>query len=72
MQKNTKAQPATRRGMLWALAMLCALGFGFSFGGAAWAKPFTLPVLPDTQIAVNRRPDMLQSQVEWLAKTARR
>lgn len=39
-----------------------------SFCHAAWAKPFTLPVLPDTQVEVNRRPDMIESQMNWLAK----
>lgn len=32
------------------------------------AKPFTLPVLPDTQIEVRARPEMLHSQLDWLVK----
>lgn len=36
----------------------------------SWAESFTLPVLPDTQIAVNRKPEMLHSQIDWLAKNA--
>lgn len=32
------------------------------------AESFTLPVLPDTQIEVNRRPEMLNSQIDWLTK----
>lgn len=34
----------------------------------ASAHPFTLPVLPDTQVAVKARPEMLNSQVNWLAQ----
>lgn len=37
-------------------------------GRWAPAETFTLPVLPDTQIAVNRRPEMLDSQLQWIAK----
>jgi len=37
-------------------------------GGLASAKPFTLPVLPDTQIAVRAKPEMLGSQLEWLVQ----
>lgn len=39
------------------------------FGAApiAHAKPFTLPVLPDTQIEVRAKPEMFVSQMNWLA-----
>jgi len=53
------------------LAVLAALLLLTGCGRAAFAQAFTLPVLPDTQIAVNRRPDMLHSQVDWLAKNRR-
>ena len=33
----------------------------------AGAKPFTLPVLPDTQIEVRANLEMFQSQMNWLA-----
>lgn len=36
--------------------------------GALHAKPFTLPILPDTQIEVRARPEMLHSQLDWLVK----
>ena len=34
---------------------------------ALYAKPFTLPILPDTQIEVRAHPEMLHSQLNWLA-----
>ncbi|RYX83729.1 metallophosphoesterase [bacterium] len=34
----------------------------------ALAKPFTIPVLPDTQIAVRARPEMLNSQLDWIVQ----
>ncbi|BCM92146.1 hypothetical protein IAD21_04025 [Abditibacteriota bacterium] len=33
---------------------------------SALARPFTIPVLPDTQIEVRARPDMLKSQLNWI------
>lgn len=33
-----------------------------------WAEPFTLPVLPDTQVEVNIKPEMLHSQLAWIVK----
>lgn len=36
----------------------------------SFAEPFTLPVLPDTQVAVNRKPEMLHSQLGWLTQNA--
>ncbi len=32
----------------------------------AFARPFTIPVLPDTQIEVRARPDMFSSQLHWI------
>lgn len=63
MKFSAKTRLASRVAPLCvALAALCP---------AAWARPFTLPVLPDTQVAVNRRPDMLDAQMNWLAKNSR-
>ena len=42
----------------------------FFFGVPCFAEPFTLPVLPDTQVEVNRKPEMLHSQLDWLVKNA--
>ena len=47
------------------LALFLCLGVA-----PAFAEPFTLPVLPDTQIAVNRKPEMLHSQLAWITKNA--
>lgn len=44
--------------------------WSFFYCALALAAPFTLPVLPDTQVAVNIKPEMLHSQVTWLAKNA--
>ncbi len=38
------------------------------FCSALYAKPFTLPILPDTQIEVRAHPEMLHSQLDWLVK----
>jgi len=46
---------------LAALATLCH---------AVWARPFTIPVLPDTQVEVNHKPEMFESQMNWLAKNS--
>ena len=54
-------KPRFRRVSFLALALLCICR-------ALPAKPFTLPVLPDTQIEVRARPEMLQSQLDWLVK----
>ena len=54
-------KPRFRRAGFLALALLCICR-------ALPAKPFTLPVLPDTQIEVRARPEMLQSQLDWLVK----
>lgn len=32
----------------------------------ALARPFTIPVFPDTQIEVRARPEMVQSQLRWI------
>jgi hypothetical protein len=41
-----------------------------SYFAPAFAEPFTLPVLPDTQVEVNRKPEMIESQLAWLVKNA--
>jgi hypothetical protein len=46
-------------------------GAALLVGSAAFAKPFTLPVLPDTQVEVNYKPAMFTSQMNWLAKNSR-
>lgn len=44
-----------------------SLAIGALNGQVARAEPFTIPVLPDTQVAVNRKPEMLTSQLNWIA-----
>lgn len=46
---------------------LAALAALWIFAGrAVQAKPFTLPVIPDSQSEVDSRPQMLRSQLEWI------
>ena len=52
---------------LWNRTIL-AVVFCLASCGIVVAAPFTLPVLPDTQVEVNVKPEMLYSQVNWLAK----
>ncbi|MDF2439675.1 MAG: hypothetical protein JWN98_659 [Abditibacteriota bacterium] len=49
-------------------AAFCTVAVASILAPSALAKPFTLPVMPDTQIAVNSRPELLFSQVNWLAQ----
>src|SRR5689334_18230496 len=37
-------------------------------GHLAGAAPFTIPVLPDTQVEVNYKPAMFTSQLQWIVK----
>jgi hypothetical protein len=48
------------------LSLLCLAIPSVAVSNRAWADPFTLPVLPDTQIAVNIKPEMFTSQMKWL------
>lgn len=57
--------PRLLRVLLLPLLLVCWCS---ASGRPVRAQSFTLPVLPDTQVEVNRRPDMLDSQVQWLAK----
>lgn len=50
------------------LAPLSVAAFSLFAGSLALAESFTLPVLPDTQVAVNVKPEMLHSQMDWLKK----
>lgn len=46
---------------------LAALAVLWMFAAqTAHAKPFTLPVIPDSQREVDARPQMLRSQLEWI------
>ncbi|RYG63652.1 metallophosphoesterase [bacterium] len=44
--------------------------FALLLQGSQWAaaQTFTIPVLPDTQIEVRARPEMLESQLKWLVQ----
>lgn len=49
------------------LSLLFLAHAPFANNAQAFATPFTLPVLPDTQVAVNFKPEMFTSQMKWLA-----
>ncbi|HEX8552837.1 MAG TPA: metallophosphoesterase [Abditibacteriaceae bacterium] len=53
--KNTKR--------LFLVALFLVFGSRYSN-----ARPFTLPVIPDTQVAVRAKPEMFFSQMNWLAQ----